>query len=196
MKIIGITGGIGTGKSTVLNILKNDFNAYVIEADKVAKDVTKKGQSAYTLILEAFGNDILSGDGEIDRKKLGDLVFNDPSKLDTLNEITHGKVREHIENTIDEVRTTKSHDLIVIEAALLIECGYKTICDVMWYVTADKEIRLSRLERSRGISKDRALAVMANQSDENFYKNNSDVIINNNGDLNELREKVEFNILL
>ena len=94
------------------------------------------------------------------------------------------------------MRTTKSHDLIVIEAALLIECGYKTICDVMWYVTADKEIRLSRLERSRGISKDRALAVMANQSDENFYKNNSDVIINNNGDLNELREKVEFNILL
>ncbi len=190
MKIIGITGGIGTGKSTVLDILKNDHAAFVIEADRVAEALMKKGKSAYADIVDRFSKDILDAEGEIDRKKLGEMVFNDKKNLEDLNSITHGRVREEILSTIEKVRASGEKSLVFIEAALLIECGYKDICDSMWYVTADRAIRLKRLKEGRGIERARAEAVMASQSDEDYYLNNSDVIIPNNGDIADLRSRL------
>lgn len=192
MKIIGITGGIGTGKSTVLEILKNDYGAFVIEADRVAEALMKKGNSAYADIVDRFGEDILDAEGEIDRKKLGEQVFNDKKKLEELNSITHGRVREEILSTIERVRASGEKSLVFIEAALLIECGYKDICDTMWYVMTKRDIRLKRLEEGRGIDRERAEAIMASQSDENFYLINTDVIILNDGDIDKLKLRLKY----
>ena len=189
MKIIGITGGIGSGKSVVLNMLYDKYDAKIVEADKVAHMLQEPGQTVYNRIVECFGNVILSEDGSIDRIKLGKLVMNDEEKLEQLNHLVHPAVKEYILSDIEENRKTMTK-LYVIEAALLIQGGYKEICDEMWYIKADIDTRIRRLIQSRGYSEDRALQVIKNQPDESFYIENSDIILDNSGAVKDLENSL------
>ncbi|MCR4845803.1 MAG: dephospho-CoA kinase [Eubacterium sp.] len=191
MKVIGITGGIGSGKSRVLDILSDRYSAYVVEADKVAKKLMLPGNEVYNKVVRCFGRDILSADNhEIDAKKLGSLVMNDTASLEKLNSIVHPAVKEYILRDIKAQRDN-GVDYYIIEAALLIQDNYTEICDEIWAVITDKETRISRLMSDRGYSRKKAEDFIKNQPDELFYKNGSNRIIMNNGTIFDLIKSVD-----
>ena len=238
MIVLGITGGIGAGKSQVLDILKNKHNAYIVEADKVAHNLMMPGKKAYNEIVESFGTDILmsGSDNEtetnevetntiktntiktntvksntiktknfkisdkkiisekdslmIDRTKMGKLVMSNPDKLELLNSIVHPIVKDWIINDIEEHKNIGTK-LYVIEAALLIQCGYKEICDEIWYISASSEVRLSRLMEFRGLTEERALSFMKSQPSDDFFVAGSDRVIDNSHDISSLTKQVE-----
>ena len=190
MFVLGITGGIGAGKSLVLSIIDEEFDAYIVEADKLAHKLMLKGEDAYRQIIDTFGDDIIDPDSEqIDRSLLGSIVLNDEEKLAKLNAIMHPAVKEYIKKDI-KAQAEAGTDLYVIEAALLIQDGYTSICNEIWYVHADREVRIQRLIQSRGYSREKAEAFLSNQPSDEFFENNSDQIINNNENQDKLRVEV------
>lgn len=191
MKIIGITGGIGAGKSTVLSILKQEYDAHVIEADKVAHDLMKPNQPAYRRIVEAFSDAILDETGEIDRAKLSTMVFHNEERLEQLNSIVHPEVKDYIQAEIRHYRQMGNTAYFVIEAALLIEDGYTSICDELWYIYAPDELRIKRLMESRGYSREKCDTIMRNQSSDAFYRKHSDYFIENGNDLENTKKQID-----
>lgn len=185
MKIIGITGGIGSGKSRVLYHLKEEYNAYIVEADKLAKRLMMPGNDAYLKIVEAFPEVVHEENAPIDSKILAGIVYNDSDKLSLLNSIVHPAVKEYIKKDIREKAEEGNCRLYFIEAALLIEDGYKDICDEMWYIRTDLEVRIKRLADYRGMDREGAMAVIANQKPDEFYIKYSDFIIDNSGDFDD-----------
>ncbi|MBQ8167693.1 MAG: dephospho-CoA kinase [Lachnospiraceae bacterium] len=181
MKILGITGGVGSGKSKVLYELKEKYNAFVVEADKVAHELMEPGKPIYNEIVAAFGKDILCEEEpyQIDRAALGFVVFNDKNYLERLNSITHPAVKLYIKELIKDKEDNQSVKLFVIEAALLIETGYSDICDEIWYVWVDKEERINRLMESRGYTREKCLSIFENQQSDDYYKKYANVTINN-----------------
>lgn len=179
MRIIGITGGIGTGKSTVLTILKEQFHAYIVETDKLAHELMKPNQSVYNQIIKIFGKNILKSDQTIDREKLGNIVFNNKNELEKLNNIIHPEVKKFIIQDIKEKKRENIITYYVIEAALLIEDGYKMICDELWYIYTEKEERIHRLLLGRGGSREKWETIIEKQSSEEYYRQNCDVVIDN-----------------
>ncbi len=192
MKIIGITGGIGVGKTAVLNVLANEYDAYIVEADALAHKLMEPGENVYEAVVAEFGMGILADDGSgaIDRAKLGSIVFSDETKLQKLNSISHPLVKESILGQIEEQRS-RGRELFVIEAALLIQDGYKDICDYMVNVTADKETRIARLMSGRNIPREKAEAVMANQPPESFYSENSHYDLDNSQELELTKNNIK-----
>lgn len=189
MKIIGITGGIGSGKTAVLNILKDDYDAFVMEADALAHRLMEPGQISYNDIVNAFGTDILDENGIIDRQKLGQIVFNDEEKLNILNSITHPNVKKAILSSIEEKRHSGCA-LYVLEAALLIQDGYLDICDEMWFIYADLEKRIERLCMFRGFTRERAMDVIRSQAPDEYYEVNCVKKVDNSGDIDELKKQI------
>lgn len=183
MRIIGITGGIGTGKSTLLHLIKENYNAYIVETDTLAHSMMMPGEPVYEQIVSAFGTEILSEDGTIDRGSLGMLVFNSEEALKRLNGIVHPAVKEYIIKDIGKKNTEGETVFYIIEAALLIEDGYKAICDELWYVYVKKEERIRRLLAGRGGNPEKWERVIANQSSDTYYREHCDVVIDNGGDL-------------
>ncbi|MGN0496730.1 MAG: dephospho-CoA kinase [Lachnospiraceae bacterium] len=182
MKIIGITGGIGSGKSTVLKLLKEEYNAYIVETDVLAHKLMQRGNKTYINIVNGFGEAILDENKEIDRAVLGTLVFQHEEKLQLLNSIVHPDVKQYIRNDIDAKKQQGKVDLYIIEAALLIEDGYKEICDEIWYIYADEELRIKRLLNSRGGTRQKWLNVIRNQANDKYYRDNCEHIVNNDED--------------
>lgn len=191
MKIIGIMGGVGSGKSTVANVMRDHFNAHVILTDDVAKRLSEKGGISYQLILNYFGNEILQENGEIDRKRLGSIVFLDKEKLEILNSFTHPYVKEAVICEIEEVKQLGKASYILIETALLIEAGYRHLCDEVWYVTVDERIRRERLALSRGYTDEKTDSILKNQMSENDFRDNCDKIIYNNDNIENLVEQIQ-----
>lgn len=183
MRIIGITGGIGTGKSTILNILKTDYNAYIVETDKLAHSLMLPGEDAYKQIVKSFGTTILQEDGTINRQVLGNIVFHDKSALQRLNGIVHPAVKSYICDDIAFRKQEGVVDYYVIEAALLIEDGYKAICDELWYIYANQDVRLARLLAGRGGNEQKWMDVMVNQATDAYYQKHCDVTIDNSKDV-------------
>ncbi|MCM1497380.1 MAG: dephospho-CoA kinase [Clostridium sp.] len=183
MKIIGITGGIGSGKSTVLSILKEKHNACIVEADRLAHRLMSPGYLVYQQIVEAFGEGILADGGGIDRERLSEIVFNHSGELERLNGIVHPAVKEYILQDIQKKQREKAEQLYVIEAALLIEDGYRTICDELWYIYTDREERIRRLISGRGGNRKKWEQIIQNQSDDEFYFANCDVVIDNGSNI-------------
>jgi dephospho-CoA kinase len=190
MKVLGITGGIGSGKTLVLNILKENYNAEIIEADRLGHELMEPGRAVYNNVVSYFGRDILGKDDTIDRKKLGDIVFHDKDKLALLNSISHPLVKEEIVRRIEEQKDA-GKKLFVIEAALLIQDGYKSICDKMCYVYADLDVRISRLCEYRGFTQERAQAVIDSQESEAFYLEACDYKIDNSGSLENTKKDLK-----
>lgn len=186
MKVIGITGGIGSGKSVLLKVLEEDYSAFVVEADKVAHEIMTPGHQEYEAIVAEFGKEILGEDGFIDRNSLSKRVIGNDMKLAKLNSIVHPGVKNYIKDSINRKRD-EGVKLYVIEAALLIQDGYKEICDEIWFVYADRETRIKRLMAGRGYTREKAESFMDVQPDDQFFIDNTDRIIDNNGSIESIK---------
>ncbi|MCR5403986.1 MAG: dephospho-CoA kinase [Butyrivibrio sp.] len=189
--IIGITGGVGAGKSSVLDIISRSYNARIILSDDVANDIKKKGCPAYSELISLLGDRILGDDQEIDRKKMAEAIFGDPILLKKVNMILHPAVNTYILDNIRSERESRRYDFVFVEAALLIENGYKDIVDELWYVYADEDIRRDRLRRFRGYSDEKISDIFARQLDDDSFRKNCDFVIDNSGSLNEAFEQVD-----
>lgn len=194
MKILGITGGVGCGKSTVLEFFRGREDSFVLDADKAAHLLEEPGQICYEKIVAHFGKEILDKDGIIDRKKLGGIVFADEEQLKVLNAIVHPEVKNYIKAQIEEKRNSKKYAYFILEAALLLEEHYDKICDKVWYVYTSEENRRERLKRSRGYSDDKINQIMKNQLSESVFRQRTDAVIDNNGDsedtIRQIREEL------
>ena len=187
---IGVTGGVGAGKSTILQILEEQYDAYIIMADDVAKKLMNKGKASYRAIVKKFGEEILQTDGEIDRQKLSEIVFKDEEKLNLLNSIVHPLVKKAIVKEQKQVNKKDPDRLVVLEAALLIEAGYKELLDELWAVVVQKEIRIQRLMNDRGYTREKSESIIANQLSDDEFRANCDFIIDNSGTLEEAEEQI------
>jgi dephospho-CoA kinase len=189
-KTIGLTGGIGTGKTTVARMLE-ELGAHVIHADTVGHRVYEPGTPGWQQVVSAFSRDILAADGRIDRKKLGQIVFADRSALEQLNAIVHPLIRDEVRRGIDAQRASGFRRPIVVEAAILIEAGWNSIVDMVWVVTAPIDEVVRRISAERGLSVDDVRARLAAQIEEAERRRFADVIIENTGSTAELRRQVE-----
>ena len=182
--IIGITGGVGTGKSTILGILKDEYNAAIIIADDIARDLMMPGEGPYKEIVEYFGYDILSNGPEspIDRAHLADIVFYDSEKLLVLNGIVHPAVKRRIEMMIEQYRS-EGFEYIVVETAILIQAGYLDMIDELWVVYTDYDIRVKRLEESRGYTKEKTDSIINSQLPASEMESHADLVIDNSYDI-------------
>ena len=185
--IIGLTGPIASGKSTVCKILKSR-GAYIIEADRIGHEVYEPQSSAWHELVKNFGIKILSSGGKINRRKLSEIVFADPQALKTLNRITHPLILERIEKLISQAKKEK-HKLIVINAALLKEIGLIPRVDKVWVVIASRENRLKRLMRYKGLSQAQAEARIKIQPAQKYLKI-GDFIIKNDKTIKALKRVI------
>ena len=190
MKIIGITGGVGSGKSEILNILKNDYQAKIIQSDHVAYELMVSGAKSYDAIVQAFGNEILNEDQTINRPILGEIVFRDETKLSLLNSITHKNVDEEILSRIDQFEKEEPEGLLVIESALLVGAGYEKRFDQLWYIYTREEVRYERLKASRGYSDEKIKQMIEKQQKEEEFKSMASNIIDNSGDLEDTKAQI------
>ncbi len=199
MLILGITGGVGSGKSKILYDLSNQYGAYIVETDKLAHRLMEPGQPIYAKIVETFGREILVKEAPyaIDRAKFAQIVFADKGKLEQLNAITHPAVKNWIRKDIEEKRKQDIR-IYVIEAALLIQDGYKEICDEIWYIYADEATRTKRLMAQRGYTRERCQAMFRSQDAEVYYRTYADFTINNQFDYENSSKQLKdrLNILL
>ncbi len=186
---IGLTGGIGSGKSTAAKILA-ELGAPAIDADKVGHEIYQPGTPAYRELSDAFGEGILAPDRTIDRSKLGPIVFADPAALKRLNAIVHPKMFARMGERVAAMRRDGEARQIVIEAAILIEANWQPLFDEIWLVTAARERVIERVERDRGLKPEQTEArIRAQLSDEERRKYATSVI-RNDGSLEELRTAV------
>ena len=191
MKVIGITGGVGAGKSEILRYLKEKHGARVIEADKVGHLLMEPGGACYYSIVEKFGSSILNGDQTINRGKLGKIVFADTALLDALNKIIHPKVKSYIVSEIAKEKAYHRTNLFVVEAALLIEDHYDVICDELWYIHTDAQVRAKRLKETRGYDEQKIADIMANQKSPEEFSSACQVVIDNSGELAYTCEQID-----
>lgn len=179
MKVIGITGGVGCGKSFIMEQLQERYQAGIILTDLVAHDLMEPGGISYQEIVSCFGTKILQSDGKINRQALGAIVFKDKESLLKLNSITHPNVKKEVIRRIEEMKRAKEVSIIMVEAALLIEEHYDEICDELWFVDASDEVRIKRLMEKRGYTKEKCLSIMSNQLQrERFLEHCERVIYN------------------
>ena len=190
MKIIGVTGGVGAGKSTVLNYLEKRYGAKLILADLVGHEVMEPGHEAYEQVVKAFGQEIVSEDNTIDRKTLGAIVFADEKKRMILNRIIHPAVRQEILRRLEEAKL--SHMLyVVVEAALFLEENYDAFCDETWYIYTDEKIRRQRLKESRGYSDERIDQIFRSQKTHEEFHKRCLFMIDNNGSEEETFRQID-----
>lgn len=180
MKIIGITGGVGAGKTEVLEYLNNRYGATVCQTDQIAKKLQKKGGVCYDAIVQHFGRDVLDGKEELDREKLGGIVFADPVQRDILNRIVHPAVKEEVDRLIAQEKR-KNTNLFLIESAILIEAQYGDICDEVWYIYVEDSARRNRLFYARGYDSKKIEEIIAAQLPKEQFLKNCDRVIDNNG---------------
>ena len=193
MIILGITGAVGAGTSTIMNRVKEQYGAYTIQADQVGHLLMKKGQICYDAILKQFGREILAEDGEIDRKKLGSIVFSNRELLLKLNNIIHPAVKQYILDQVEEKRQ-EGCTLFVMEAALLLEEHYDAICDDLWYIYVNDEVRRARLKADRGYSDEKITEILENQLEDGIFRERCRYVVENNGDLDQTYEQIDKRI--
>lgn len=195
MKVIGITGGIGSGKSTVLSILKKEFDAYVMLADDIGKQTMIPGTDTYRQMVSEFGTGILEENGSISTAKLSAILMEDEKKLGIQNRIVHPYVIRKIEEQLLELEKKEekgliSDCLVAVESAILFEAECDRLCDEIWVVTVPKDIRIERLMRDRGYSRERAEAFIKRQMSDEEYIACADKVIVNDGDMDKLKKNV------
>ena len=185
--IIGLTGGIASGKSTVSNYLA-ELGAIIIDADKIAHEIMEKGKTAYWQVIEAFGREILAENGEIDRSRLGKIVFNNLEKKKILEEITHPQVIREMREKIEEYRA--ENKVIVLDIPLLFEAGLEFMVDEIWVVYVDRETQLQRLMARDGLSYEEANKRIQAQMSLEKKRVLADFVINNKGNIEDLKRQV------
>ncbi len=188
MKIIGVTGSSGAGKTKVCEYLANQYKCEIIDADKVAKQLSKKGSIYVNKIIDHFGEDIVYKNGALNRKKLANIIYHDNEKREKLNQCTFEYIVQEIKEKISHV-TDKQ--MIVIDAPLLYESGLDSICDTVIAVLGNKQEQIERICVRDGISEEEAESRIAIQNDNDFFKENADIIIDNTGTIEQLKEQIQ-----
>lgn len=191
MQVIGITGGIGAGKSQVLQYIKQHYDCRIVLADDVGNEVKLPGKNCYKQLVELLGNDILDVNGFIVKEKMAAKIFSDVSLLSKVNAVIHPAVQEYILTEIKKERLKQQYDFFFIEAALLIECGYSAIVDEMWYIYADEEVRRNRLLENRHYSNEKIDSIMQKQLREEDFRKNCSVVIDNSHDLKDTEKQID-----
>ena len=189
--IIGITGGVGAGKSTVLGYIGEHYKCRIILSDDVANDIKKKGYPAYDELVELLGEDILGDDGEIDRSKMALAIFNNKNMLKNVNNILHPAVNTFIINIIEDEKARGELDFVFVEAAHLIENGYDKITDELWYVYASEDVRRQRLRDSRGYSDEKITSILEKQLDDATFREHCQFVIDNSGSLQDAAAQID-----
>lgn len=195
IKVIGVTGGTGTGKSTAASIMA-EFGGVVIDADEVYKELIQKGRAAYNDIVGYFGEGILTKEGEIDRDKLSAVVFNDKEKLKKLNNLAHGHVADEIHRRVNQIKKdmsqTGKNDLkfIVLDVPIPVERGFFDLVNVVFSVVANDDLRVERIMARSGITEEEAEKRIYSQMSNSEYARIADVVIENEEDVETLRKKV------
>ncbi len=191
MRIIGITGGVGAGKTRLLAYIESHYSCRVIYADAAAHRMQEPGTACYERLTALLGGDVLDREGRIDRARMAEKIFRDDALLSGVNAIVHPAVREYIEKEIDSERALGRIDYFFIEAALLIEERYDLICDELWYIYADREVRRQRLINERGYSGQKADAIMASQLKEEEFRMHCQVVIDNSASLSDAYAQID-----
>lgn len=191
MKVIGITGGVGSGKSALLSYVKNKYDCKVIFADEAAHQVKEPGQPCYEQLLELMGRDILNGDGTINKERMAAKIFGKKRLLEQVNAIIHPAVKQLILKEIAMAEAAGKPDFLFIEAALLIEDGYLEIVDEMWYIYAGEDVRRNRLVASRNYTEQKIDSIMESQLSEKEFRKRCSIVIDNSGSLDEAFQQID-----
>jgi dephospho-CoA kinase len=188
MLLVGLTGGLGAGKSTVAHLLA-ERGAVVVDADELAHRALEPGTPGFEQVCDLFGRDILDRRGRIDRRELAERVFADEEKRRALESITHPEVFRLLAETVEAHRGTDA--VVVFDAPLIIETGFHEVVDVLVVVTAPQEAQIERAVRDRGMSEEEARARIEAQVDEARRRELADVVVRNDGHLEQLRSRVD-----
>jgi dephospho-CoA kinase len=189
MKVIGLTGGIGSGKSTVSQLL-HELGAVVLDADRIGHEAYKPNTETWLEVVSAFGRQILTSNGEIDRRRLAQIVFSDPESLARLNQIVHPRMYEMMKTQIEEFRR-QGVKVVVLEAAILLEADWTPLVDEVWVtVTPEHEVVKRTVERT-GLPEEQVIARIRSQLSSEERTKHANVIINNDGSIDELKVKIK-----
>lgn len=183
MKIIGITGGVGAGKTQVLSYIGEHYKCRIIRADEAAHLLYEPHEECYRKLVKLLGVEILDRDGTIDKERMAAAIFDDPLLLERVDQIVHPEVKRYILRQIEYEESKGLVDYFFIEAALLIEEHYDQIVDEMWYIHADAAVRKERLRRDRHYSEQKTMCIMRGQLSDEEFRRHCQVVILNNGDL-------------
>ena len=196
MKIIGVTGGVGSGKTELLHYIENNYSCRILLADEASHEVMQKGGRIYEPLVALLGSSVLDSSGEINRKEMAARIFSHEELLGRVNALIHPAVREFILEAVAEEREKAAAgaddavDYFFLEAALLIECGYRSVVDEMWYIYCDLAVRRERLKKSRGYSDEKIDSILSSQLTEAEFRSGSDVVIDNSGNLEDAYRQI------
>lgn len=183
MRFIGITGGVGSGKTEILKYIGQHYKCEIHLADEAAHQVKQAGTECFARLVELLGEEIVGADGEIDKAAMADRIFADSELLNKVNAIVHPAVQEYLLEKLTLARENPEIELFFVEAALLIETGYKELVDEMWYIYADEAVRRMRLKSIRGYQDEKIARIMGSQLTEEEFRRASDFVIDNSGTL-------------
>ncbi len=189
-KVIGIFGGVGSGKSIAVEYLKNKYKAYIIQADDIAHRLYKKGQNGYKAIIRICGKCILDDRKEIDRKKLAELLFSNPELLKEVDSAIHPIVYNKVTSMIDDYKKNHKHGIIAYEAAIIPDFSVNFL-EESWYIYTPEQERVRRLTDDRGYSISKIESIMKNQPTDEEYKNFCDKVLINDKDIKKLEEQID-----
>lgn len=196
MKIIGVTGGVGSGKTELLHYIEKNYRCRILLADEASHEVMQKGGRIYEPLVALLGSSVLDSSGEINRKEMAARIFSHEELLGRVNALIHPAVREFILEAVAEEREKAAADAddavdyFFLEAALLIECGYRSVVDEMWYIYCDLAVRRERLKKSRGYSDEKIDSILSSQLSEAEFRSGSDVVIDNSGNLEDAYRQI------
>ncbi len=189
MILLGVTGGVGAGKSEILSILEKEYGAHLMLADEAAHGLMDRGGPCCEALTALLGEEVYGPDGRLDRKKTAEKIFENEDLRQAVNAIVHPAVRQYVIRDIEECRRDGT-DLYVLEAALLLEENYDEICDEVWYIYADEQVRRRRLAETRGYSDEKTTAIMNSQMPDSEFRRRCTAVIDNSGTLDETKEQI------
>ncbi|MDD5940069.1 MAG: dephospho-CoA kinase [Lachnospiraceae bacterium] len=197
MKLIGVTGGVGSGKSEILRYIKEHYNCRVLLSDDAARWLEMPGHALYDQLVPLLsqypgsGAPLLQPDGAIVWKEMAARIFRNPDLLQKVNALVHPAVGRYIWEQIEREKARGEIDYFFLEAALLIECGYRDVVDEMWYIYCDPAVRRQRLKASRGYSDEKIDRIMSSQLSDEEFRRSCDIIIDNSGDLKKTYAQID-----
>lgn len=181
MLFIGITGGVGAGKSEILNFIRENYNSRVMLTDEIAHDLMEPGTDCYNKLKEIFATEVYNEDGTFNRPNLAKVIFTDDAKREALNAIVHPAVKQYVIDQYALEKAKATLDLLVVESALLIDDNYDAICEEVWYIYTDEDNRRARLKASRGYTDEKIDSIFASQLSEDTFRSHCGEVIDNNG---------------
>lgn len=190
MKIIGITGGVGSGKSELLKRMAHLPGFKMVYCDPLARELEAPGGKLFPQLQQLFGEDITTIDGELDTRKMSALLFSSPDLQKKVNDFVHPAVKEAFKEIAETERQKGDTKYLFLEGALILEAGFHELCDEIWLIYAREDIRRFRLKQSRGYSDEKIDSIMEKQLSEQDFRNNCDVVIDNNGTPEEALNRI------